>query len=508
MILCLPLDLDGDSRSKKRSTDTITDESSDTAAADLQQCGQDTLPNGTVIDRNSAGFLPHSKKDTDEEDEYGYTLMKIRRKYAKFSHQPDGSRGTLLYVCLNKGTNGLGISLAGHKDRSKMAVYVCGLRPQGNAYRDGRIKMGDLILEVNGKVLHDRHHLNVTSVIKALPDADVTFVLLRTDSGAENLAVRPLTHFPAEPFKDNPIERYRGKYRGLREVSIQKTEGSGLGIMIIEGKHPEAGTGVFVSDLQAGSCADLAGLKRGDMILAVNGEDFVGVNYDTAASVLKTSEGTIKMIVANPLFTEVSAPALEAGPPAPAVSSKAEKVESGSNQRVAPTVASPEKPKLPPKPAIAPKPGVATTTAPTTTTSTAVVAKTTAVTTTASTTVSTSATSTAAADAATTSTKPAAATTAAPKGTNTAPAKPATRRPVASPRKGGAQNPARCEIVPGADTTIEITKDKDEDGKTMGLGLSIVGGSDTLLGAIFIHEVYEKGAAHKDGRLRPGDQVQ
>ena len=61
--------------------------------------------------------------------------------------------------------------------------------------------------------------------------------------------------------------------------------------------------------------------------------------------------------------------------------------------------------------------------------------------------------------------------------------------------------------MPGADTTIEITKDKDDEGKPMGLGLSIVGGSDTLLGAIFIHEVYEKGAAHKDGRLRPGDQV-
>ena len=65
-----------------------------------------------------------------------------------------------------------------------------------------------------------------------------------------------------------------------------------------------------------------------------------------------------------------------------------------------------------------------------------------------------------------------------------------TKKPVASPRRRGpgssnddfSGNPATCEIVPGADTAIEITKDKDEDGKPMGLGLSIVGGSDTLLG--------------------------
>uniref|UniRef100_A0AAR2LW58 Multiple PDZ domain crumbs cell polarity complex component n=1 Tax=Pygocentrus nattereri TaxID=42514 RepID=A0AAR2LW58_PYGNA len=62
-------------------------------------------------------------------------------------------------------------------------------------------------------------------------------------------------------------------------------------------------------------------------------------------------------------------------------------------------------------------------------------------------------------------------------------------------------DPVTCPIIPGCETTIEISK-----GRT-GLGLSIVGGCDTLLGAIIIHEVYEEGAASKDGRLWAGDQI-
>jgi len=63
------------------------------------------------------------------------------------------------------------------------------------------------------------------------------------------------------------------------------------------------------------------------------------------------------------------------------------------------------------------------------------------------------------------------------------------------------KDPSACEVQPGKETVIEINKDK------LGLGLSIVGGSDTLLGAILIHEVYPDGAAAKDKRLKPGDQI-
>lgn len=54
-------------------------------------------------------------------------------------------------VKLEKNRRGLGISIAGHKDRNKMAVFICGLNPKGAAFQNGGLKIGDEILEVNIK---------------------------------------------------------------------------------------------------------------------------------------------------------------------------------------------------------------------------------------------------------------------------------------------------------------------------------------------------------------------
>ena len=40
-----------------------------------------------------------------------------------------------------------------------------------------------------------------------------------------------------------------------------------------------------------------------------------------------------------------------------------------------------------------------------------------------------------------------------------------------------------------------------------GLGLSIAGGAETVLGCVVVHEVYPGSAAHSDGRLQAGDRI-
>ncbi|CAB0005544.1 unnamed protein product, partial [Nesidiocoris tenuis] len=58
-----------------------------------------------------------------------------------------------------------------------------------------------------------------------------------------------------------------------------------------------------------------------------------------------------------------------------------------------------------------------------------------------------------------------------------------------------------ASIVAGTEITIDINKDKS------GLGFSIIGGADTLLGSVIVQEVFPGGSAAKDGRLRAGDII-
>ncbi|KAF0754315.1 multiple PDZ domain protein-like, partial [Aphis craccivora] len=252
---------------------------------------------------------------------------------------------------------------------------------------------------VNGVVLHGRCHLNASAIIKGIPGPIYKIIVLRKSTALDELAVRPITQFPITLDDETPEEKY-ANYKGLRVVTMKKSP-HGLGIMILEGKHAELGTGIFISDIQEGSPAEQAGLTVGDLILAVNKDTLLGSTYDAASSLLKKTEGVVTLVVCNP---------------------RKDEVVTTTDQKSADKPKQLEKPK--------------------------------------------------------------------------------SQSPVCLDHSvEPPPDPATAPIKPGIESTIEINKDK------VGLGLSIVGGSDTLLDVVIIHEVYPDGAAAKDGRLRPGDQL-
>ncbi|XP_056617919.1 multiple PDZ domain protein isoform X3 [Triplophysa dalaica] len=271
---------------------------------------------------------------SDEEDEYGYSWKMIIERYGSLP-------GQLHMKELEKGRAGLGLSLAGNRDRSRMSVFVVGIDPSGAAGRDQCIVVGDELLEINGQVLYGRSHQNASDIIKRTP-SKVKIIFIRNRDALSQMAVGPMKEFGDS-------------------LDINTEEDGEVGVVLKE-------------------------------------------NDSKTAWIIENEEDN--------------------GPPARA---------SSSNQM-----------STGPSPRITPSPTLASLSSETE-----------------------------------------------PISSSSRCSTPATL----------ASDPVTCPIIPGCETTIEICKG------TAGLGLSIVGGCDTLLGVIIIHEVYEEGAASKDGRLWAGDQI-
>ncbi|KAI5693089.1 hypothetical protein M8J75_008131 [Diaphorina citri] len=331
---------------------------------------------------------------------------------------------------------------------------------------------------VNGVVLHGRCHLNASAIIKGLAGPVFKLILHRRQTGVEDLAVKPITQFPVTLDDETPEEKY-ANFKGLRTPGAvdlntcivansptQQTQGQGLGIMIIEGKHAEVGKGIFISDIQEGSAAEQAGLIVGDMILAVNKDAILGSSYDSAASILKKSEGIVTLVVCNPNLKEGGAEGKDAAKPT-AEKPKEEKRHTVTFSDQLTSSPSPSPPSaLPSPPSSIPSPPVAGTLSHARQLATNQPQRTHYLRT---------------------------------RGT------PARVSPAASVKhkepEAPPPDPAIAEIVPGKEVTIEINRDKTP------LGLNIVGGSDTRVGGILVHDIYPEGAAAKDARLKFGDQI-
>ncbi|XP_022614451.1 multiple PDZ domain protein isoform X2 [Seriola dumerili] len=320
----------------------------------------DTL---TEIPGRPAEAEEENEEEEEVEDEFGYNWKNIIRRYGSLP-------GVLHMIELEKGKTGLGLSLAGNRDRSRMSVFVVGIDPNGAAGRDGRMVVGDELLEINGQVLYGHSHQNASSIIKSSP-SKVKIIFVRNTEALNQMAVGPVREHEGdtvEPHAELETAAANGDADASKYVhhTIKLKEDGGLGITFVEG-DTESGVEIQTISEVKGHTGKSTCLDGG------------------------YSDGVLASLPSMPsAATAMLSPA------------EAEAVTSLSRSSTPSTLAC---------------------------------------------------------------------------------------------------DPATCPIIPGCETTIDISK-----GRT-GLGLSIVGGCDTLLGAIIIHEVYEEGAASKDGRLWAGDQI-
>uniref|UniRef100_A0A7N8YAJ3 Multiple PDZ domain crumbs cell polarity complex component n=1 Tax=Mastacembelus armatus TaxID=205130 RepID=A0A7N8YAJ3_9TELE len=274
------------------------------------------------------------------EDEFGYNWKNIIQRYGSLP-------GVLHMIELEKGKAGLGLSLAGNRDRSRMSVFVVGIDPNGAAGTDGRMVVGDELLEINGQVLYGHSHQNASSIIKSSP-SKVKIIFIRytpvlpveetsfhgncgaplhlctngnTESGIE---IQSISEVKGDTGKINffflhyssiCLLFFLGPSRSSTpstltcdpttcpiipgcETTIDISKGrTGLGLSIVGGCDTLLGAIIIHEVYEEGAASKDGRLWAGDQILEVNGIDLRSASHDDAINVLRQTPQRVRLTV-------------------------------------------------------------------------------------------------------------------------------------------------------------------------------------------------------------------
>ncbi|KAI3351645.1 hypothetical protein L3Q82_020475 [Scortum barcoo] len=223
------------------------------------------------------------------------------------SHSPHGNTtsnhnpGTVLQVTLMKSqrTEPLGIKLIRKSDES--GVFILDLLSGGLAAKDGKLRNNDKVLAING---HDLRHGTPESAAQIIQASEmrVNFVVMRPAEtqevdGPQRAARRPEPQYfrrRSTYMKDPP----GGFSSQEKTVSLKKEPRHSLGITIAGGRDCRSRLPVYITSVQPIGCLHRDGtIKRGDVLLSINGVDLTQLNYSEAVSALKTQTAQSQVVL-------------------------------------------------------------------------------------------------------------------------------------------------------------------------------------------------------------------
>ncbi|XP_063244259.1 disks large 1 tumor suppressor protein [Bacillus rossius redtenbacheri] len=185
-------------------------------------------------------------------------------------------------IVLERGGAGLGFSIAGGTDNPHIgddtAIYITKLIPGGAAAADGRLRVNDVILQVNDVSVVDVPHAAAVDALKKAGNEVRLYVRRRRGAGS------------------------------VRLVEIELLKGTkGLGFSIAGGignQHIPGDNGIYVTKIMDGGAAQIDGrLLVGDKLVAVRNtphgdKNLENVTHEEAVATLKATQERVVLLVA------------------------------------------------------------------------------------------------------------------------------------------------------------------------------------------------------------------
>ncbi|XP_030630901.1 FERM and PDZ domain-containing protein 2 [Chanos chanos] len=219
-------------------------------------------------------------------------------------------------VVLRKVAGSLGISIAGGVNTGLRygGIYIKSLVLGGAAEQDGRIQIGDRLLEVDGTRLQGFTDQQAAECLART--GEVVSLVLERDGGPmvpqrylnTTACAQPRNNScPAitmtTPFCVRPKDYSFVSNDNTLEVTLRKRlNGLGFSFLIAElDTSLDSGTVVRVKTLFPGQPAEECGqIQEGDVILSVNGESLKGLSYQRVLQLVRGSPPEVQLVLCRP----------------------------------------------------------------------------------------------------------------------------------------------------------------------------------------------------------------
>ncbi|NXX63279.1 LNX2 protein, partial [Scopus umbretta] len=204
----------------------------------------------------------------------------------------------------------LGMTVAGGRGSKsgELPIFVTSVQPHGCLARDGRIKRGDVLLNINGIDLTNLSHSEAVAMLKAsaassvvaLKALEVQIVEEQPQANEEQLSTISENEYDASWSPSWVM------WLGLpsclhscHDVVLRRSNLGSWGFSIVGGyEENHTNQPFFIKTIVLGTPAYFDGrLKCGDMIVAVNGLSTVGMSHSALVPMLKEQRNKVTLTV-------------------------------------------------------------------------------------------------------------------------------------------------------------------------------------------------------------------